>query len=292
VYVSNDYVYVGRSFNQKQVASKNTNLEIKMTEIIPIYYKGDGLDVKKSVTVAGEINDQYSLDEYEGNLRVVTTTEESEIYTDGRYNSTKSVKTNANLYVVGLESMQITAYVRNFAPEGESVRSARFDKNMVYVCTSIYVKDPVFFFDLTDLADIKIKDTGTIGGFSTSLVNFGEGHLLGIGVGENGRDLKVEIYTEGETDVISVCKYEVEVGYSQNNYKSYYINRQDGLVGLCVWSHLNGDTSYLLLHFNGEELSVVFDMPLESRNSYFARMILVDGHAYVFIEDEFKVVVL
>ena len=158
VYVSNDYVYVGRSFNQKQVASKNTNLEIKMTEIIPIYYKGDGLDVKKSVTVAGEINDQYSLDEYEGNLRVVTTTEESEIYTDGRYNSTKSVKTNANLYVVGLESMQITAYVRNFAPDGESVRSARFDKNMVYVCTSIYVKDPVFFFDLTDLNDIKVKE--------------------------------------------------------------------------------------------------------------------------------------
>ncbi len=289
VYVSQDYVYVARTFEQEHVISKNKVHRTTMTEIIPISYKGDGLDIVKSVTVAGEINDQYSLDEYEGRLRIVTTTEESEEYTDGRYNSTKSVKTNANLYVVSLESMQIVANVRNFAPDGESVRSTRFDKNMVYVCTSIYVKDPVFFFDLTDLSNIKIKDTGTIAGFSTSLVNFGEGYLLGIGVGESGRDLKIEIYTEGETGVVSVCKYEAEVGYSQNNYKSYYINRQDGLVGLGVWDHLNGDTSYLLLHFNGEELSVVFDMPLESRNSYFARMILVDGYAYVFIENEFKI---
>ena len=289
VYVSNDFVYVGRTFDDKQIISRNKEFKIAMTEIIPISYKEEGLKIKQSITIAGEINNQYSLDEYEGKLRVVTTTQESEEYTDGRYMSRTSLKTNANLYAIDLESMQIVASVQNFAPDGESVKSARFDKNMVYVCTSIYVSDPVFFFDLTDLNDIKVKDTGTIGGFSTSLVNFGEGYLLGIGVGESGSYLKVEVYKESEDQVLSVCKYEDEVRYA-DNYKSYYINRQSKLVGLAVRNSLIGQTSYLLLNFNDDTLNVIFSVPLSSENLYFARMILVDEYAYVFIEDEFKII--
>ena len=287
VYVSHDFVYVGRSFSLEYVKTKNTSLHVDKTEIIPIGYTGDGFEVVESVVIDGHVNDQYSMDEFDGTLRVVTTTTESEKYTDGRYNSSISSKINASLFVIDLQTMSVVSSVQKFAPEGESVRSARFDKTNVYVCTSIYVSDPVFFFDLTDLNDIKIKDTGTIGGFSTSLVNFGNGFLLGIGVGENGWDLKIEIYAEDLEEVISVCKYEAEVGYSQN-YKSYYVDRQNNLVGLGVWDHVSGDRSYLLLNFDGDSLTPILDIPIQT-DAYFVRMILIDGYAYVFGKNEIYV---
>ncbi len=289
VYVSNDFVYVGRAFTEELVINKRNSLYVSKTEIIPISYRGEELEIKDSVIIDGQINDQYSLDEFEGRLRVVTTTSEREGYSNGYTERVKSSKTNASLFVVDLSNMQTVASVIKFAPDGESVRSARFDKNNVYVCTSIQLTDPVFFFDLTDLSDIKIKDTGTIAGFSTSLVNFGDGYLLGIGVGESVSDLKIEVYAEGEDSVVSVCKYQDTVGYSQS-YKSYYINRDLGLVGLAVWQRQGGEVSYLLLEFNGEELTEVLNIPLQSKNTYFARLILTDGHAYVFCQNEFVAV--
>lgn len=287
VYVSGDYVYVGRRYQDEHVKSKNTSVKTEKTEIIPIEYTGEGLKIKKSTVVDGFINDQYSMDEFDGNLRVVTTTTQSEYYSDGRYNSFISSKINASLFVVNLTDMQIVASVERFAPEGESVRSVRFEKNTVYVCTSVYVSDPVFFFDLTDLNDIKIKDTGTIAGFSTSLVNFGEGYLLGVGVGENGQDLKIEIYAEEQDGVVSVCKYEQNVGHS-SSYKSYYIDREKKMIGLGTWHHVSGDCEYLLLSFNGESLTVVLNVPINT-DSYFVRMVLTDGYAYIFGQDEFLV---
>ncbi|MBR2336950.1 MAG: beta-propeller domain-containing protein [Clostridia bacterium] len=287
VYVSHDFVYVGRSFSLEYVKTKNTSLHVDKTEIIPIGYTGEGFEVEKSVVVDGHVNDQYSMDEFDGNLRVVTTTTQSEYYSDGRYNSFISSKINASLFVVNLTDMQIVASVERFAPEGESVRSVRFEKNTVYVCTSVYVSDPVFFFDLTDLKDIKIKDTGTIAGFSTSLVNFGEGYLLGVGVGENGQDLKIEIYAEEQDGVVSVCKYEQNVGHS-SSYKSYYIDREKKMIGLGTWHHVSGDCEYLLLSFNGESLTVVLNVPINT-DSYFVRMVLIDGYAYIFGQNEFLV---
>ena len=104
----------------------------------------------------------------------------------------------------------MVAKVERFAPKGETVRSVRFDGDYAYVCTAIQLTDPVFFFDLSDLSNITYKDTGTISGFSTSLVDLGDGFLMGIGVGSLSTTLKVEIYVEGEQGVESYCSYELE----------------------------------------------------------------------------------
>ena len=74
------------------------------------------------------------------------------------------------------------------------------------MCTSIEMSDPVFFFDLSDLNNITYKDTGTIEGFSTSLVNFGDGYLLGIGR-ESWSTFKAEIYTEADSGVEAFCSF-------------------------------------------------------------------------------------
>jgi uncharacterized secreted protein with C-terminal beta-propeller domain len=219
VYVSADSVYVTRTYtNQKDEDDIATTAV--MTGISRLLYSGKTFENKGSVNFRGYVKDQYSLDEYKNTLRVVTTTNDQR---NG---------TSASLYCIDLDSLNVVSEVKDFAPKGEVVRSVRFDKQSAYVCTAVQRRDPVFFFDLSDLNNITCKKTGTIDGYSNSLVTFGNGYLLGIGVGSSSGTLKIEVYEESENGVVSVCKYEVpNVDYS-TDYKSYYIDRENKLIGL------------------------------------------------------------
>jgi uncharacterized secreted protein with C-terminal beta-propeller domain len=177
--------------------------------------------------------------------------------------------------------------VEAFAPAGEQAESVRFDDNYAYVCTAevITLTDPVYFFDLSDLEHITYKDTGTIDGYSSSLVDFGEGYLVGIGYGKQGF-LKIEVYEECETGVESVAVYEKEWDFSQD-YKSYLIDREKNLVGLATYS-FDGKLTYVLLHFDGYGWNELVKVPVSWDLSHI-RGVLIDGWLYVFDED-FKVV--
>ena len=267
-----------------------------MTEISRIAYSDEGLSLKGSVTVKGTVKDQYSLDEYEGVLRVAVTTsvtEHSKRYVNDygleEFVISRSSKLNASLYCLDKETFDILAAVENFAPEGERLQSARFDGNMAYICTSLQLSDPVFFFDLSDLDNITVKDTGTIEGFSSSLINFGGGYLLGIGVGDSWNTVKIEVYKEHEDGVISVCSYEIPYSGYSTDYKSYFIDREKWLVGLMVVSHMGvSDEHYLLLHFDGTRLVPLLNESLDGE-SYSARAVLIDDCFYMFSSHDFKV---
>ena len=73
---------------------------------------------------------------------------------------------------------------------------------------------------------ITYKDTGDIKGYSSSLVDFGDGYLLGIGYGNDRNTLKIEIYVETENGVVSLCSYERRDTQFSEDYKSYYIECQ------------------------------------------------------------------
>ena len=194
---------------------------------------------------------------------------------------------NANLYCIEVTSGRILAEVAAFAPTGESVQSVRYDGNYAYVCTAIVFSDPVFFFDLSDLTNITYKETEPIDGFSSSLVNFQNGNLLGIGR-TDWDTLKVEIYKEGAENVESVCKYELRnVNYS-TEYKSYYIDRENQIVGLSVYDYNTGNCYYLVLHFDGQKLVERAKVPLKGDIAYL-RGVYIDSHFYFFGENDFKV---
>jgi uncharacterized secreted protein with C-terminal beta-propeller domain len=173
------------------------------------------------------------------------------------------------------------------------VRSVRFDGDSAYVCTAIEQKDPVFFFDLSDINNITYTQTGTIEGFSTSLVDFAEGYLLGIGVGADGY-LKIEVYEEIDGKVVSVCKYEPPYTWSSEDYKSYYIDRKNGLIGLGtsrVYGHTFNDpvSQYTVLSFNDRSLTEEIRTDLEGSDNAIKRGVYVDGYFYMFGEKDFKV---
>ncbi len=278
IYVSNSNIYVTRQYTENTDETSKT-----MTEINYICYAEDKLENKGSISIEGYIKDRYSLDEYNGILRAVTTTR--------KYGYRKTI-TSANLYCISLEDNSIIAQVVAFAPIGETVHSVRFDGDAAYVCTAVVVTDPVFFFDLSDLNNITYKDTGNISGFSSSLINLKNGYLLGIGVGDMRGTLKIEVYEETADGVQPVCKYETKetVGYS-SDYKSYYIDRENNMVGLGLNTYGKNGTEeeYLLVMFDGYSLRELVKTSLAGEPEY-KRAVCIDGYVYMFGTDDFKVI--
>ena len=108
----------------------------------------------------------------------------------------------------------------------------------------------------------------------------GNGFLLGIGDGSQG--LKLEIYRETPTGVESHCKYEYRFGDYSKDYKAYYVDRQNQIIGLGIWQKaLDMRSGYVVLHFDGTTLTEVLyeDLP-----GSFDRMraIYIDGYMYMF----------
>ena len=284
-----------------------------MTEITAISYKGEGFRKLGSVCVEGLVKNQYSLDEFNGILRVVTTTGGTSYLTDkylvteaglfcggfdGERVKTERIETNASLYCIDLSNFEVVAEVRDFAPAGETVESVRFDGTNAYVCTAIVValSDPVYFFDLSDMNNITYTDTGNIEGYSSSLVDFGEGLLLGIGYGDNRSTLKIEVYAEDGDKVISLDSYEVKDCWFSTEYKSYFIDRERGLVGLMCHCYESKESTmgyrYVLLGFDGYELFEVIDEEFEKADPAYTRATLADDYFYMMSMSEFKVVKL
>ena len=166
------------------------------------------------------------------------------------------------------------------------MRSVRFDGTDAYVCTAVELTDPVFFFDLSDVNNITYKDTGNIEGFSSSLVNFGNGYLLGIGRGSAWDTLKVEVYAEGANAVESVCSFELAQAAWSEVYKSYYIDRQNSLLGL-GYIDKYGESRYMVLLFDGYEMSAVLDTHLAG-DPETMRGVYIDDWFYMFAHAEFK----
>ena len=304
-YVSEDTVYVTRSYIGERTAGDVT-YRGPVTEIVALGYDADGFEKKQGVTVEGRVKDQYSLDQHKGILRVVTTTETA-AYREEKKDSGVIMReyvdrgeSNAALWCIDLETMKVVASVEDFAPDGETVQSVRFDGDYAYVCTAVVVtfSDPVFFFDLSDLNNITYKDTGDIKGYSSSLVDFGDGYLLGIGYGNDRNTLKIEIYVEGENGVIPLCAYERRDTQFSEDYKSYYIDRENSLIGLGVYGFdKNGDYGcyYVILHFNGFEfiektfVEIGAD-PAEMRGAYIDEYFYILGAQYFEVTKVFNAV--
>ena len=312
LYVSADKIFLTRSYFEAFERNDDERYieEARMTEIYALGYGAEGFRKLGSTSVEGTVKDQYSLDEYNGILRVVTTTSGTKVYGDAhvvngkiKYGLGNSVATNkesnAALYCIDLSTWQIVGEVRDFAPDGETVESVRFDGTKAYVCTAVVITftDPVYFFDLSDMNNITYTDTGVIEGYSSSLVNFGDGFLLGIGFGANRDTLKIEVYYENGDRVESIASYEREAVNFSQDYKSYFIDRERGLVGLMVtdWNGKDGESGdrYILLAFDGYKLVEVID---EFTGDYgdpsAARATLADDYFYIMESKYFKAVKL
>lgn len=306
VYVSRENVYLARSYAEDVPINVGEGhyVQTSMSDIAVLGYSGESLVKKGIITAEGTLKDQYSLDEKDGYLRIVTSTSRINRinYNDYRYTDAISAvsgetRRSASLYVFKLEDNSLVASVKNFAPEGERAESVRFDGDTLYVCTAIVIEmtDPVFFFDLSDYSNITYTDTGNIEGYSTSLINLGEGFLLGIGR-EDWQYNKVEVWEEKDDEkVVSVDSFLFSGWYSEE-YKSYLVNRDENLFGFAVKGYYTDNDyksyrdAYILLCFNGYELVVLDVTNIDFTSPERVRAAYVDGYIYITSDDDFKVV--
>ena len=120
-------------------------------------------------SVPGLVESQFSVDEHNGYLRIVTTTDQW------------SLASKNHIYVledVG-DELTIVGRVEDLAPT-ERVYSARFEGDRAWVVTFRRI-DPVFSIDLSDPTDPKVTGELKIPGFSEHLQMIDENHLLAIG---------------------------------------------------------------------------------------------------------------
>ncbi len=160
------------------------------TEIYRYSLTGGKITPAGQGSVPGTVIGQYSFDEYEGYLRVATTT--------GQAWSGRADPSENHVFVLDQDLKRVGA-VTGLA-EGETIRSVRFIGPLGYVVT-FRTTDPLFVIDLHDPRRPKVAGELKIPGYSAYLHPFGDDRLIGIGydVGLDGdiayeKGLKVSLF--------------------------------------------------------------------------------------------------
>lgn len=183
-------------------------------------YKKGKLAVVAQKTFKGYLNDSFSIDEYDGYLRMVVT----------------RGKTNA-VYVLD-QKLKLTGKITNLAKD-ERVYSARFLGDTGYFVT-YKETDPLFSVDLSNPKNPKILGRLKIPGFSNYLHFYGEDKLLGIGMdvdkkGDVTDGVKLSMFDiSDKKNVKEEHKYTLKDVYSTDvewDYKAALIDVEKNIIG-------------------------------------------------------------
>ena len=285
-YVSEDNIYVYEYvYDEKE--------EYDQTLIRKISYKEGKLKGVAQTKIWGQVKDSFCIDEYDGNLRLVTTV--NPVYHYGKdggielYDASVEENGSSNALYILDKKLNVTGKIEKLAPN-EEVYSARFMGKTAYFVTYEQV-DPLFSADLSDPENPKILGALKIPGFSDYLHGYGEGRLLGIGMetDEAGAQdgVKLSLFDISDpTDVTEVQKTVLEGFYATDlsyNYKLAAIDSKQNLIGFSAY----GDgTHYFIYRYDEKEGFVcVLDKEVNSYGSEIRglyvgdRFYLVQGNA-------------
>ncbi len=145
-----------------------------VTEITRVSVSGGKITPEATGEVPGYVKDQFSMSEYKGYFRIVTTADYG--IPDGEYY--KSERSN-NVYVLD-QNLEKTGEITHFAKD-ESVKSVSFAGDLGYIVTYVQT-DPLFAVDFSEPSAPVILDEYKIDGFSTYMQKWDDGHLLGFGL--------------------------------------------------------------------------------------------------------------
>lgn len=287
VYVSNNNIYV--------MSAEYGNEGVKT--IISKYNYADGkVTVYAQGTVNGRVEDQFSADEREGYLRVVTTMNVS------GDNDTNSV------YILD-DKLNITGELSGIA-ENEYIKSVRFIDNRAYFVT-FRQTDPLFVVDLSDNTNPVILDELKVTGFSSYLHVWSDDLLLGIGseATDEGRitGAKISMFSRTDDKLSELSRYIINTGYLYDmeiSYKNILVDANKNLIGLGVmeeklvtddYNNVDFETMYyfdLFKYENGEIKNILEykNENIECKDDYIYNMmyrgLYVGDYLYIITLDE------
>ncbi len=230
VYMSKKNLYLS-SYDSK----KQDNVVYSKTNIIKFALNDGDIEFVANKSINGSLLNQFSMDENNGYLRVVTTTNN---YTEKNNGLTSSIEFNDtvnNLYILD-SNLNISGSIENIA-KNERVYSVRFDGDIGYFVT-FRETDPLFSVDLSNPNNPTILGALKIPGFSEYMHPYKDNLLLGLGkeANENGEliGLKLSMFnTSDKTNLIEVNKLVLEeFKYSSifNNHKALTILPNKNLI--------------------------------------------------------------
>lgn len=139
------------------------------TQVFKWDIDGTALNFVGATKVKGIALNQYSMDEYKGDFRIVTT--------EGNMRDEQNVSRN-HLFILD-KNLKELGSVKDLAP-GEKVYSARFMGGKAYVVTFKQV-DPLFVIDVENSKKPTVLGELKIPGYSNYLHPLDDTHLIGIG---------------------------------------------------------------------------------------------------------------
>ena len=233
IYISNENVYF---------AALNSE---SGTDIIKFSYNEGNIKGEAFGNVDGAIKDSFAMDEFQGNLRVATS----------------SIDNGNAIYVLD-KSLKEIGSVEGITI-GESIYSSRYLGDIAYFVT-YEKKDPLIAVDLSNPASPKVLSELTVTGFSEYLHFWNKNLLIGIGEETNpdtGESLGVKISMYDISDPANI-KVENELvmdkyGFTsaESNHKAVLIDPEKNIIGIPVESDYESDgyyVDYLVLSYNEE----------------------------------------
>ena len=301
VYCSENNLYISSPiYNNEYIRLSNS------TEIYKFNISEGGLKYDCKTTIDGYINNQFSLDEYEGNLRVATTVtiEEEPVKSSASegYDVVEIGKTTTNniLYVLD-ENLEKIGELTDFGVT-EKIYSVRFIGKVAYIVTFEQI-DPLFVIDLSDPTNPVMKGELEIPGYSSYLHPYDENHIIGIGynVKDNGyggvtnETVKLSMFDVSDlTNPKEIFSKTLGEGYSYSNvtydHKLLMYDKQRNLIGFPIsMKNENGkmEESILILNIDSENNEFKIHSKYTIDNNYYTRKVIyIEDTLYILCDSK------
>lgn len=258
-----------------------------MTEIKSIDYDGTSGSIGSvnEGKIPGIIRDTFAINEYNGYLRVMTTSTEKDTYT-----------TINNVFVLD-NTLNVVGSIEGLA-KGERIYSARYMGDVAYFVT-FRETDPLYSVDLSNPTMPQIIGALKIPGFSEYLHNYENGMLLGIGMddvlvnGYNQRKVKLSMFDVNDpsnvTEISKMMLEDADYAEALYNYKAVMIDANKNIFGFATDSYRGKKDEFryrIFRYVDGKFVQVVNH--LMDREYGAVRAVYIGD--YVYIVDENSIV--
>ena len=274
-----------------------------MTTTVNRFSIADGkLTYAATGSVPGALNNQFSLDEYDGNLRMATTERNGgyKLYVDEdhKFENYEAMDTEQSNDVFVLDSdLKMIGSATDIAPD-ESVYSARFDGDFGYLCT-YRTTDPIFAVDLSNPAQPSIVGAVSLTGYSDYLHIWTENRLFGLGMqtqevqAEGGMSATVDgmkmvmIDTSDPANLSELNTMQIDADYSQAlyNHKAILVDPSRDLIAFPA------EGNYLVYGFSDDQgFNLKKEITFENEWDWQSRGLYIGDYFYVVSSDAIDVI--
>ena len=262
VYASQNNLYVAKvkyEYKDEKLYGYYDNYNIN-TYIYKFKLENSKVEYVSTGSVPGEVLNQFSMDEKDGNFRIATT------------NSTNLKEENRtnNLYILN-ENLKMIGSLENLA-KGEKIYSVRFLDNKAYMVTFVQT-DPLFVIDLSEPTNPILLGELKIPGYSTYLHPYDENHIIGFGENTETKEDGRVVTTGMKMALFDVTNptspkemYSSDIGdsgtYSEllYNHKSLLFSKEKNIIAFPI-SISEGEGYHSNINFQG---AIVYGLDLEN----------------------------